>query len=177
MLRNAGFDFKVVLPDVEEVWNENTDLRKVPEFLASIKAGNILSRYDLKDAVLITADTIVLLNNEIIGKPSDRNDALSILGKLSGQTHEVITGVSIISEAKTHLFSDTTEVSFHPLGQEEIAYYVDKYKPYDKAGAYAIQEWIGHIGIRRINGCFYNVMGLPIQRVYHYLKNNFQVTL
>lgn len=177
LLRNAGFDFKVVLPDVEETWSESMELRKVPEFLASIKSDNILSRYDLKDAVLITADTIVLLNGEIIGKPSDRNDALSILGKLSGQTHEVITGVSIISEAKTYLFSDTTEVSFHPLGQEEIAYYVDNYKPYDKAGAYAIQEWIGHIGIRKINGCFYNVMGLPIQRVYHYLKNNFQVTL
>jgi septum formation protein len=119
--------------------------------------------------LIIAADTIVVLENEIIGKPSDRQDAIDILSKLSGKTHKVITGVAIMG-AEEKYFADVTEVEFNQLSQKEIEFYIDKYQPYDKAGAYAIQEWIGVIGIKRINGDFYNVMGLPVSKVVQALK-------
>lgn len=169
LLKNAGFRFEIISPDVEEVWEEGTPLEKVPEYLAKLKAKHIVNNFDIGNKILVTADTIVLLNNEIIGKPTDRQEAIQILKKLSGQTHHVITGVAICYDGKSIEFSDKTEVTFNKLLEEEIIYYVDTYKPYDKAGAYAIQEWIGHIAISKINGCFYNVMGLPIQKVYKYL--------
>ena len=114
---------------------------------------------------ILAADTIVVLNDEIIGKPASREDAIKILGKLSGQKHEVITGVVILNDGKGIAFADITEVEFHPLSTAQIEFYVDKYQPYDKAGAYAIQEWIGVTGIKSITGDFYNVMGLPVSRV------------
>jgi septum formation protein len=115
--------------------------------------------------LVISADTIVVLNGEIIGKPIDREDAIGILKKLSGQKHEVITAVAMNDGNKEIVFTDRTSVSFHLLTEEQIVHYVDKYKPYDKAGAYAIQEWIGVVGIKSIEGDFYNVMGLPISRI------------
>ena len=115
---------------------------------------------------MITADTIVWLNNEILPKPKDTAEAHSVLRKLSGKSHEVITGVTIRSRQRKHSFYSVTEVYFKELTEEEIAYYVDVYKPFDKAGAYGIQEWIGYTGIERINGSYYNVVGLPVQMLY-----------
>jgi septum formation protein len=121
--------------------------------------------------VILAADTIVVLNNEVINKPSDRDHAIKILQSLSGTQHEVITGVVVLQDEKEISFADVTQVEFHNLTNEQIIFYVDKYKPYDKAGAYAIQEWIGVIGIKSINGDFYNVMGLPVSRVVQVLRN------
>ena len=118
------------------------------------------------DEILITADTMVLCNNEILGKPQDRNDAINILFKLSGKKHQVLTGVFIKSNYNSRSFTATTDVYFRDLSREEIEYYVDNYSPYDKAGAYGAQEWIGYIAINRIEGSYFNVMGLPIQRLY-----------
>lgn len=119
---------------------------------------------------ILAADTIVVCNNEILGKPTDRNNAIEILGKLSGTKHNVITGVTIIANNQEMSFADITKVEFHTLTADQIEFYVDKYKPYDKAGAYAIQEWIGVTGIRSISGDFYNVMGLPVSRVVQELR-------
>lgn len=169
LLKNAGFDFETISADVEEVWDDSTPLEEVPEFLAKLKAKHIIQHHEIGNKILITADTIVLLNNRIIGKPLDRNEAIQTLKALSGEVHHVITGVAICYDGKSIVFSRTTQVTFYKLREEEIIYYVDTFQPYDKAGAYAIQEWIGHIGIAKIDGCFYNVMGLPIQDVYHHL--------
>jgi len=119
----------------------------------------------LKEQPILAADTMVVLNGEIIGKPIDRDDAIAILKRLSGQEHQVITGVVILNEEQETAFADITKVEFHVLTEEQILFYVDKYQPYDKAGAYAIQEWIGVTGIRSVTGDFYNVMGLPVSRV------------
>lgn len=120
---------------------------------------------DFDIPVYLAADTVVVLNNEIINKPKERADAIAMLSRLSGQQHRVITGVVILNKQEEIAFSETTQVQFHSLSQAQIEHYVDQYKPYDKAGAYAIQEWIGVIGIAAINGDFYNVMGLPVSRV------------
>jgi septum formation protein len=133
---------------------------------------DLFERYEQHIPVL-AADTIVVLDGEIIGKPADRDEAIIILSKLSGKKHLVITGVVILMDEKEISFSDTTEVVFHPISFNDICYYVDNYKPFDKAGAYAIQEWIGVIGIKSINGDFYNVMGLPVSRVVSALADNF----
>jgi septum formation protein len=125
--------------------------------------------YDTNN-IIIAADTVVVLGNTIIGKPKDREDALDILSRLSGNKHQVITGVVILKGQQEIAFADTTDVWFHSLTQEQIAFYVDKYQPYDKAGAYAIQEWIGVVGIKCISGDFYNVMGLPVSRVVRELN-------
>jgi septum formation protein len=122
------------------------------------------------DSIILAADTIVVLNERIIGKPKDRQDAINILADLSGHQHRVITGVVIVSDKKEISFSDSTDVYFHELSLEQIEFYVNKYKPYDKAGAYAIQEWIGVVGIRSVEGDFYNVMGLPVSRVVRELE-------
>ena len=122
---------------------------------------------------VLAADTMVVLNGEIIGKPADREDAINILSRLSGKEHLVITGVVILNAEKEISFADTTRVVFNQISASDISYYVDKYKPFDKAGAYAIQEWIGVIGIQSIHGDFYNVMGLPVSRVVTALAENF----
>lgn len=124
----------------------------------------------LMNQPILAADTMVVLNGEIIGKPADREDAIAILKRLSGQEHEVITGVVILTSDREIAFADITRVVFHELAEDQILFYVDKYQPYDKAGAYAIQEWIGVTGIRSVNGDFYNVMGLPVSRVIMALK-------
>ena len=116
--------------------------------------------------MLITADTLVLLGDQVLGKPADRAEAVQMLQLLSGRTHAVITGVALRTPGRIHSFSDTTEVDFKPLTDAEIAYYIEKYRPYDKAGAYGIQEWIGYAGITAIRGSYFNVMGLPVQRLY-----------
>ena len=144
-------------------------IREVPVYLAQLKAAAMMDELQ-SDETLLTADTIVLLNGKIYGKPEDFNDAVSILQALSGNTHEVITGVCLKSHEKEKVFSETTHVTFKELSLDEIKFYIENYTPFDKAGAYAIQEWIGLIGITGIRGDYYNIVGLPIQRVLTELK-------
>ena len=166
----AEVPFDVVIKETDESYPEGLAPTEVAIHIAKNKALTIKSSQG--DSIpILTADTIVVLGNEIIGKPADREDAIAILSKLSGKKHEVITGVCILFNNKEIVFADTTEVEFYELSGEQIAFYVDNYKPYDKAGAYAIQEWIGVIGIRSVNGDFYNVMGLPVSRVVKELNN------
>ena len=170
ILEWAAIPFTIVTKDVAEVYSNDMPVREVPAYLASIKGKAVAAETDLNSYVVISADTIVLFNNKIYGKPKDRDDAIRILHELSGNTHEVITGVSIIWNNEQVIFDETTRVHFSPLTTAEIEFYVDTYKPYDKAGAYAIQEWIGVTTIQKVEGCFFNVMGLPINRLYHELK-------
>lgn len=168
LLQWAEVPFDVVIKETDESYPEHLDPEEVAIHIARNKAFVIKHLYG--DAVpILSADTIVVLNNEIIGKPADREDAIHILSKLSGEKHHVITGVCLLFNNKEVVFSDLTEVEFHELTNGQITFYVDTYKPYDKAGAYAIQEWIGVIGIRSISGDFYNVMGLPVSRVVNEL--------
>ena len=143
----------------------------VPEYLSRQKSMAFEDSELPENYLLITADTVVIAGNEILGKPGDREDALRMLRLLSGKVHQVVTGVTVRSAKKTKTFSVKSKVTFARLDQEEMAYYVDTYRPYDKAGAYGIQEWIGYIGIAGLQGSFYNVMGLPTRRLYQTLKN------
>ena len=170
LLEWAEIPFEIIVKETDESYPEDLSVEEVAIHIARNKALAVKQQTDGTKTIL-AADTIVVLNNEVIGKPKDRDDALNILSRLSGQTHTVITGVVIISGNKEVLFSDTTEVSFHELTNEQIIFYVDKYKPYDKAGAYAIQEWIGVVGIKSVKGDFYNVMGLPVSRVVQEIRN------
>jgi septum formation protein len=147
-------------------------IEEIPVYIAKNKAEKVKRSLDItnRQIPILAADTIVVLDKKIIGKPKDRNEAINILTSLSGNKHKVITGVVILSEQDLISFEDTTEVVFHQLAKNEIEFYVDKYEPYDKAGAYAIQEWIGVVGIKSINGDFYNVMGLPVSRVVRELN-------
>ena len=163
LLEWAEVDFDIIVVPTDESYPDKMDPPDVAIYIAKQKAEAV--KYIIQNKTIIAADTIVVLNNEIIGKPRDREDALSILGRLSGQHHKVITGVVIINETKEISFADTTDVEFHQLSQKQLEFYIDKYHPYDKAGAYAIQEWIGVVGIKCVIGDFYNVMGLPVSRV------------
>ena len=170
LLEWAGIDFEVVISDVDENFPNDMPVVEVPIWIARKKANAVLLKIETQQKIL-AADTIVVLGNEIIGKPMDRSDAMNILTKLSGKKHLVISGVIIRSGQKEIAFADQTEVWFHDLSKSQIEYYIDHFRPYDKAGAYAIQEWIGVVGIRAIHGDFYNVMGLPISRVIKELNN------
>jgi septum formation protein len=169
LLEWAEIPFDIIVKETDERFPNEMPVAEVPVYIARNKALVIKETIEANRKIL-AADTIVVLDNEIIGKPKDRADALEILAKLSGKTHQVITGVIILSEQEEIAFADITEVTFHQLTHEQITFYVDKYEPYDKAGAYAIQEWIGVIGIKNINGDFYNVMGLPVSRVVQALS-------
>lgn len=162
LLEWAAISFEIRVSDSDESYPSDLPMGEVPLYIARNKA---LSIFAGEGEIVLAADTVVVLDNEIIGKPADRTDAVRILSKLSGKVHQVITGVVLIKNKKEIAFSDCTEVEFNELTQEEIEFYVDNYQPYDKAGAYAIQEWIGVTGIKKIAGDFYNVMGLPISRV------------
>ena len=151
--------------EVDETYPESMRLLDVPSYLAESKS-NAYPKPLAENDILITADTLVVCENELLGKPKDRDDAIRILQKLSDNKHEVLTGVCIRSAEKKRLFDVSTYVYFHRLSKSEIEYYVDNYEPYDKAGAYGVQEWIGYIGVERIEGSYYNVMGLPVQRLY-----------
>ena len=166
LLQWAEIPFEIMAADTDESWPEGMDTEEIPVHIAIQKSLAVQS-----SATILSADTVVVLGNEIIGKPKDEEDAVSILKKLSGAVHRVTTGVCIRKGNEMITFADHTKVSFHPLTEEQIRFYVGKYKPYDKAGAYAIQEWIGVIGIKSIEGDFYNVMGLPVSRVVQALQN------
>jgi septum formation protein len=177
LLEWAELKFDVLSRDTLEVYPPGMSKEEIPVYIARQKAlevqtMDLYQRYESHIPIL-AADTIVLLEGEILGKPESRDEAISMLTALSGKKHEVITGVVILSNDKEVAFYDITEVEFHPIDQEDIRYYVDNYLPLDKAGAYAIQEWIGVIGIKSVNGDFYNVMGLPVSRVLHALRDHF----
>jgi septum formation protein len=164
----AGLDisFEVkVIPGIDESYPEDLPAVEVPQYISKAKADAYLGMID-DDTMVITADTVVVLDDEILGKPVDDDDARRILHKLSGKTHQVITGVCLTSLDKQRVFAVTTGVTFKQFTEQEIDYYVSHYHPLDKAGAYGIQEWIGHIGVTALNGSYFNVMGLPVQRIY-----------
>lgn len=170
LLAGLDLDFEVkVIPGLEEHYPPTLQPEEIPVFLARQKAEAYIPAL-LDKALLITADTIVWNQNKVIGKPKDREDAIQMLQSLSGHEHHVVTGVCLTTTEKQKAFSVVSTVKFAALTDEEISYYVDKYHPFDKAGAYGIQEWIGYIGVESINGSFYNVMGLPVQRLYQELK-------
>ena len=169
LLEWAEVEFDILIQSTDESFPPNLPVELIPIHIARNKALAIIGHSSFKvynpPLLVLAADTIVVLDNAVIGKPNSREEAIEILSKLSGKKHSVITGVVLRLEGKEISFSDTTTVWFHSLTRNEIEFYVDRYKPYDKAGAYAIQEWIGVIGIKRIEGDFYNVMGLPVSRV------------
>jgi septum formation protein len=181
LLAWADIEFDIIVSAAAEDYPSDMDLQEVPVHIAKKKAIAVQEKIKNELPIhqgkwIIAADTIVVLENEIIGKPIDRADAISILQKLSGKTHRVITGVYINNESESRYFSETTLVHFHPITLSQIEYYVDQYQPYDKAGAYGIQDWIGVVGIRGIEGDFYNVMGLPVSKLLGYLPTTNSMT-
>ncbi|MCB0380955.1 MAG: septum formation protein Maf [Flavobacteriales bacterium] len=169
LLKDLGLDFQIVLKEVKEIYPPELKREEVPMFLSKLKAGAFV--VDLKpNQLVITSDTIVCLEDRIIGKPKDRDDAFHMLSDLSGKMHEVITAVTLTSLEKQVSFFVITEVYFKTLSNLEIDYYINEYKPYDKAGSYGIQEWIGYIGIEKIVGSYFNVMGLPVKELYDELE-------
>jgi len=168
ILLKAEIPHTIITKETEEIFPGHIPMREVPEYLACLKAKDILPEIN-EQQVILAADTIVLLNNKIYGKPDDVEDAVRILKELSGQTHEVITGVCLMSKSKHLSFSDVTKVHFKDLDEEMIRRYIADCHPLDKAGAYAIQEWIGMIGISSIEGDYYNIVGLPVNKVYEAL--------
>lgn len=166
LLSDAGIEYELAPRfECDEVFPDGLPAAEVAEYLSRLKSEAYPLQLEKND-ILLTADTVVVAGGEVLGKPVDRADAIAIINKLSGREHEVITGVTLRSAVRTKSFSSRSVVRFRALSQEEIEYYVDTYSPMDKAGAYGIQEWIGYVGIEGIEGSFYNVMGLPIQRVY-----------
>lgn len=171
LLSGLGINYVVkTLPDIDESFPDNLQKEEIPTFIAANKA-EAYREIMQEDDLLITADTIVWVNGEVLGKPVDREDAYQMLRKLSGVSHSVITGVCLTTTSSQKQFSTITEVTFAQLTDEEIYYYIDNYKPYDKAGAYGVQEWIGYIAVCSMTGSYFNVMGLPIQRLYEELKS------
>ncbi|WP_346238949.1 Maf family protein [Niabella insulamsoli] len=170
LLEWAEIPFEIVVEPVEETFPPDLEPADAAQHIALKKAKAVQPLLPA-EKIIIAADTMVVLDRTIIGKPKDKNDAVEILMNLQGRVHQVITGVAILKGDQQILFADITEVTFNPLTKEALVFYVEKYKPYDKAGAYAIQEWIGVVGIKKINGDFYNVMGLPVSRLVAALKN------
>lgn len=168
MLEWAEVAFDIMVPETDEAFPPEMPVADVPVFIARNKARAVQQR--CANRIIVAADTVVVLDNRIIGKPRDAAEAVYILTALSGRRHQVITGVVVLKGERETAFADVTDVWFHPLTGEQIIYYVEKYRPFDKAGAYAIQEWIGVTGIKSISGDFYNVMGLPVSRVVQALK-------
>lgn len=170
LLEWAEIPFEIIVKETDESYPASLSIDEIALYIAQNKALAVKPTVPA-DVPILAADTIVVLDKQIIGKPKDREDAINILSQLSGKQHQVITGVFILYNEKQIAFAETTEVLFHELSQEQIEFYIDNYKPYDKAGAYAIQEWIGVVGIKSIGGDFYNVMGLPVSRVVQALQN------
>ena len=170
LLRELGLKFDVVIKEYPETYPEGLSGEEIAIYVAHEKASSFKNEIS-DNEIVIAADTIVWCNNKVLGKPLDFEDAKRILNEISGNTHEVITGVSLFSLSKEITFTDSTKVTFETLSEEEIHYYIDKFKPYDKAGAYGIQEWIGLIACSHIDGSYFNVVGLPVQKLYKELQN------
>ena len=170
LLAGLGVEFDVRLIDgIDETYPDDIESHDVAEYIAKKKA-DAYKQSIASNELIITADTIVILDDEIFGKPLNADDAYTMLQKLSGKTHQVITGVCLLTKNEQRVFRVTTDVTFKELEMEEIKYYVDNYKPFDKAGAYGIQEWIGYIGVTSLNGSYFNVVGFPVQRIYTELQ-------
>lgn len=169
LLADMGIDFETIkIKDVDESYPADMPPAEVPIYLSKLKSEAY--RNELHDGeMLITADTVVISDGKILGKPKNESEAIEMLRSLSNHSHDVVTGVTLTSKRSSHSFSELTKVYFSGVSEEEIVHYVETYKPLDKAGAYGIQEWIGMIGVDRIDGCFYNVMGLPTSRLYREL--------
>ncbi len=170
LLRQLGIEFTEVSADVDETIREDLTPEQNAIYIAEKKAGHFIDLLSNPGNILITADTLVLINGQILGKPDGREGAVKMLSTLSGHMHQVVTGICIRSSEKSVSFTSWTDVYFKALTDEEIYYYLDHHHPYDKAGAYGIQDWIGYIGITRIEGSYFNVMGLPVQRLYEELS-------
>ncbi|HFC00311.1 MAG TPA: septum formation protein Maf [Phaeodactylibacter sp.] len=170
LLAEAGFEFEVKTREVDESYPPTLPAQEVAEYLAEKKAQGVLD-FIQNDEIILTSDTTVVLGNTIFGKPKDHDDAFNILKQLSNKSHQVITGVCLLSKEKKEVFSSISTVYFDELSDTEIHYYINKFKPFDKAGAYAIQEWIGLCKINKIEGTYSNIMGLPMNEVYHRLIN------
>ncbi|MGD9558872.1 MAG: Maf-like protein [Mangrovibacterium sp.] len=169
LLRELGLEFEIRPSFLDEFYPEELGMTAIPVYLAELKADAL--KKDMKDdELLITADTIVWKDGQVLNKPASREEAIAMLRNLSGAQHQVITGMHLLSATKKVSFHAVTEVCFDELTEDEIIYYVDHYSPYDKAGAYGIQEWIGYVAISRIEGSFFNVMGLPVHKLYQHLK-------
>lgn len=166
LLAECGLTFTLAEKfECDETFDSAMPCNQVAEYLSTLKSNAYPKSLEAND-ILLTADTVVIANNRILGKPADRDEAVTMLTMLSGKSHSVITGVTIRTANHTHSFSVESTVNFRQITAEEIDYYIDTYKPYDKAGAYGIQEWIGYVAIESIEGSFFNVMGLPVQRLY-----------
>lgn len=171
LLGGLGVSYEVkTMPDIDESYPEGLSLEDIPVFIARSKADAYRPMMQ-SDELIITADTIVWLDGVVMGKPKDEEDACNMLRKLSGHTHQVVTGVCLTTVSQQKTFATVTDVTFDALTEEEITHYVSHYHPMDKAGAYGIQEWIGYVGVRNIDGSYFNVVGLPVQRLYQELKN------
>lgn len=170
LLAGLGLPFEVrVLEGIDESYPDDLPVSEVALHIAGKKA-DAYRRIIRDDELVITADTVVIVGDEILGKPADEEDAVRMLHLLSGRTHQVTTGVCLLTAAQEHAFDVTTDVTFKAFSDDEVRYYVSHYKPFDKAGAYGIQEWIGYIGVTGLHGSYYNVMGLPVQRIYSELQ-------
>ncbi|KAA6350006.1 Septum formation protein Maf [termite gut metagenome] len=174
LLTGLGIEYTLkIMPDIDESYPQTLKGEEIPLYIARKKADAYKTIIQ-PDELVITADTIVWLEGEMLGKPNNESEAIQMLGKLSGKTHHVITGVYLTTAGWQRCFSSVTEVTFAMLTQEEIDYYVKNYRPFDKAGSYRVQEWIGFVGVKSISGSYYNVMGLPVQRLYKELKAIYQ---
>ena len=169
-LRELDIDFEIRLKEVEEIYPQTLKGAEITDFLAELKAAALTETLS-ENEILITSDTIVWHENKALGKPKDYDDAFAMIKALSGKTHEVITSVCIKNAKRSDTFNETTKVTFNPLTDEEIKYYLDNYKPFDKAGSYGIQEWIGLVAIAKIEGSYANVVGMPVDKVYQHLVN------
>lgn len=171
LLSGLGLDFEVrLLSGIDESYPEGLPTDRIAEYIARSKSAAYVGNIS-DDELVITADTIVVVDDKVLGKPVDADDARSMLRMLSGRIHQVITGVCLTTKVQERSFSVETDVTFKKLSAWEIDYYIDNYKPFDKAGAYGIQEWIGLVGVESINGSYFNVMGLPVQRIYNELSS------
>ena len=170
LLKGLDIEFEIRTKEVEEVYPDDLQNEKVPEFLAELKSAAFEGELNDND-ILITSDTVVILGDQILEKPQSREEAIEMITKLAGNTHTVVTGVCIRSNQKKDTFANHTKVTFTAMSTEEIEYYIDKYEPFDKAGSYGCQEWLGYIGIDKLEGSFYSVMGIPLHQVYASLKS------
>lgn len=171
LLQKTGLPFSVkVIDGINECYPQELDVAEIPQFISRTKA-EAYNTSITDNQLVITADTIVALDKQVLGKPHSRKEAINMLESLSGRTHLVITGVTVMTKRNIHTFASESRVTFAPLQPDEIQWYIDTFKPFDKAGSYGIQEWIGMIGISHIEGSFFNVMGLPVHKLYNFLKN------
>ncbi len=176
LMREAGFEFEVRTREIDESFPSEMPVDEVAEFIANKKADGVMDFIE-NDKIIITSDTVVILNNKIYGKPKDKADAVRMLREISGTMHRVITGVCIRSRAHQISFSDIADVYINDMTDEEIEYYIERCEPFDKAGSYGIQEWLGYVKVARIDGSYATVMGLPVHRVYEVLRGEFGIKI